>query len=175
MTSTVETQSRTQSTNRANLIRLVLLIVAIGKVLGALSTLVILFDDDPTIPGTDLGGLVISATIVLSVLFAVAALIFAIRGPIARAIIAIAGLALLDWLSYVPSVVKYWSDFPGPGFAGSMAIVQMLVLPAIAAAAIVLAWRGERLGLAAILALIPTIVFFLGVIAFGIGVAIYGF
>lgn len=175
MTDAAETQSRTQSTNRANLIRLVLLIVAIGKVLGALSSLVILFDDDPTIPGTDWGGLVISATIVLSVLFAVAALIFAIRGPIARAIIAIAGLALFDWLSYVPSVVKYWSEFPGPGYAGFMAIVQMMVLPTIAGAAIALAWRGERLGLAAVLALIPTIVFFLSVVAFGIGVAMYGF
>jgi hypothetical protein len=165
----------TQSTNRANLIRLILIIVAIGKVVSSLSSLVVLFDNDPGVPGTSWGGLVISATIALGPFLAAAALIFAVRGPIGRAIIAIAALALLDWLSYVPSVIKFWSEFPGPGYVGLHGIVQMVVLPILAVTAIILAWRGARLGLAASLALVPTLVNILGVIAFGIGVAIYGF
>jgi hypothetical protein len=168
-------QSRTKATNRANLLRLILIIVAIAKLTSAIGGLTVLFDGDPTVPGTSWGGLVVSAVIALSPLLALAALVFAIRGPIARAIIAIAGLALLDWLSYVPSVIMHWSDFPDPGLAGAVEIVQMVVLPLAAAAGAVLAWRGERLGLAALLALIPTIVFIVGVLTFGISIAIYGF
>jgi hypothetical protein len=166
---------RRQSTNRANLLRLILIVVAIGKVVSSLSNLVVLLDDDPGVPGTSWGGLVISAAIALGPFLAAAALIFAIRGPITRAIIAIAALALLDWLSYVPSVVKFWSEFPGPGFVGLHGIVQMVVLPILVVTAICLAWRGERIGLAAALALLPTVLNILGVVAFGIGVAIYGF
>jgi hypothetical protein len=157
-------QSRTKATNRANLLRLILIIVAIAKLTSAIGGLTVLFDGDPTVPGTSWGGLVVSAVIALSPLLALAALVFAIRGPIARA----------DWLSYVPSVIMHWSDFPDPGLAGAVEIVQMVVLPLAAAAGAVLAWRGERLGLAALLALIPTIVFIVGVLTFGISIAIYG-
>jgi hypothetical protein len=167
--------SRTKATNRANLLRLILIIVAIAKLTSALGGLAVLLDGDPTVPGTSWSGLVISAVIALSPLLALAALVFAIRGPIARAIIAIAGLALLDWLSYVPSVIMHWSEFPDPGFAGAVEIVQMVVLPLAASAGVLVAWRGERLGLAALLALIPTIVFIVGVLTFGISIAIYGF
>lgn len=164
-----------QSPNRVNLIRLLLLIVAIGKLVTSLTSLTILFDDDPNIPGTSWGGLVVSAVIVLSPFVAAAALFFAIRGPIARAIIPIGTLALLDWLSYVPSLVNHWPEYPSPGFVGVIEVVQMVALPLLVALAIALAWRGERLGLAAALALLPTFVNIAGVIAFGIGVAIYGF
>ncbi len=56
-----------------------------------------------------------------------------------------------------------------------MEVVQMVVLPIVAAVAIVLAWRGERLRQATGLAILPTVVYVAGVVAFGIGVAIYGF
>jgi hypothetical protein len=119
--------------------------------------------------------LAISATIALSPILAIIAFVCVLKGRIAGAIMAIAGLALLDWLSYVPSMVIHWPEFPGSGYAGFVGIVQMVVLPLLALAAIGLAWRGERLGLATLLALTPTAVFILGVLAFGIGVAIYGF
>lgn len=164
-----------QSPNRANLIRLLLIIVAIGKVVTSFTSSAVLFDPDPTIPGTSWGGLVISAVIVLSPILAAVALFFAIRGPIARAIIPIGALALLDWLSYVPSLVNHRSEFPTPGFMGVVEIAQFVVLPALVMLAVVLAWRGERLGLAAGLALLPTFVNIAGVIAFGVAVAIYGF
>ncbi len=156
-------------------LRVGLLIITIGKVVTSFTALTILFDDDPSIPGQSLGGIVISAVIALSPILAVAAFILALRGRIAAAVIAIAALALLDWLSYVPSVVHHWPEFPDPGFAGLMEIVQMAVLPLLAAAAIVLAWRGERLRLATALAILPTLVYVPGVLAFGVGVAIYGF
>jgi hypothetical protein len=47
--------------------------------------------------------------------------------------------------------------------------------PLIALAALYLARRNERLGLATLLVALPTIVFWLGVIAFAVSVMIYGF
>jgi hypothetical protein len=158
-----------------NWLRVILLIVAIGKVVTSVTALAILFDDDPGIPGQSLGGLAISATIAVSPILAIIAFVCALRGRIPWAIIAIAGLALLDWLSYVPSVANYWSEFPDPGFVGAVEILQIVVLPLLVATAIVLAWCRERLVLAAALAILPTLVFILGVVAFGIGVALYGF
>lgn len=158
-----------------NWLRVTVLIVAIGKVVTSVTALAFLFNDDPNIPGQSLEGLAIAATIALSPVLAIVAFVCALRGRITGAIMAIAGLALLDWLSYVPSVASHWSEFPDPGFVGVIEIVQIVVLPLLAASAIVLAWRGERLRLATGLALLPTLVFILGVFAFGIGVAIYGF
>ncbi len=163
------------SPNRANLLRLFLIVVAIGKVVTSVTALSILFDDDPSIPGQSLGGSAISATIALSPILAIIAFVCALRGRTSGAIITIAGLALLDWLSYVPSVANHWSEFPDPGFVGVVEILQIVVLPLLAVAAIVLAWRGERLVLATTLAILPTLVFILGVVAFGVGVALYGF
>jgi hypothetical protein len=165
----------TQAPVIPNWLRVILLIVAIGKVVTSVTALSILFDDDPSIPGQSLGGLAISATIAVSPILAIIAFVCALRGRTSGAIIAIAGLALLDWLSYVPSVANHWSEFPDPGFVGAVEILQIVVLPLLAAVAIVLAWRGERLVLAAALAILPTLVFILGVVAFGIGVALYGF
>ena len=156
-------------------LRVILLIITIGKVVTAFTALSVLFDNDPDIPGRSLGGLVISAVIALSPILAVAAFIHALRGRIAAAIIAIAALALLDWLSYVPSVANHWSEFPDPGFVGLVEIVQMVVLPLLAAAGIVLAWQGQRLRLATLFAILPTLAYVAGVLAFGMGVAIYGF
>ncbi len=155
--------------------RLVLLIVAIIEVVGSLTSLVILFDGDPSVPGTSPGGFVITATILLAPPVAIAALALAISGPLGATIISIALLGLLDWVSFVPSVANFWGEFPGSGFGGAHTIVQTIVLPLLGIAAIVLAWRGERLRLAATFAILPTLLNFLGVVAFAIGVAIYGF
>lgn len=97
---------------------------------------------------------------------------FAVRGQTALAIIAIASVSLLSWVSYLPSVVIHW----GSGELWNVeAAVMLVVLPALALMAVIMASRGRRLVLAAILATLPTIVNILAVIAFAIGVAIYGF
>jgi hypothetical protein len=156
-----------------NWLRVLLLIVTIGKIVSSLTDLAVLFDNDKIFSWG--GGLVIAATIALSPFLAVAAFVYVLRHRFAEAIIAIAGLALLDGLSYVPSIVNFWSEFPDPGYAGIVEIVQMVVAPIVAVVAMILAWRGNRLRLATTLALVPTLIYISGVVAFGIAFAIYGF
>ena len=155
--------------------RAVLLGVAIFELITSLSGLAVLFGDDPDVPGTTPGGLVISATILLIPLLAIAALVLAWKGQIARAIMAVAGVVLLKWASYLPSLVLHWADFPAGGAAGWFEVAQIALFPLLAIAAIVLAWRNERLGLAAALVAIPTIVDIIGIATFAIAVIMYGF
>lgn len=153
-------------------LNIVLMIFAAVQAFGHATDWVVLVDEDPTIPGPSLGGLVISAVIVLRPLIALAGLVFAARGQTALAIIAIASVSLLSWVSYLPSVVIHW----GSGELWNVeAAVMLVILPALALMAVVMAARGRRLVLAAILATLPTIVNILAVVAFAIGVAIYGF
>lgn len=86
-----------------------------------------------------------------------------------------AALILLTWVSYLPSVALHSLDI-----RGSLAVIliftfQIIVAPLLALAIIWLAVRGERLKLATALAIMPTLVAVLSVVAFGVGVALYGF
>ncbi len=172
---TAEAAAQTSEHPSEHRIRVALLIVAIIKIVGALSTLAILFDGDGRIPGPTPAGQLITATILLAAPVAIAAFVFALRGNIAFAIVAIALLVLLDWLSLLPSVAISWDGFPGSGYEGGLTVINVVVLPVLAIAAIILALRRTHLGLATLFAILPTILSALGVIAFGIGVAIYGF
>lgn len=90
----------------------------------------------------------------------------------ARCIIAAMALYDLWWfIDFLPS-------FSGPG--GSLInwldfFSIYMAAPLGGATALILAIKGERLKLAAILAFIPPIYWVLSVIAFGIAVMIYGF
>jgi hypothetical protein len=88
---------------------------------------------------------------------------------------ALAVVVLLDWLSYVPSATKFWSEFPGSGFGGLVSVLTLVIFPLLGAAAIILAQRGHKLGLATFLVILPTPLHILAVVAFGVSVAIYGF
>ena len=142
------------------------------QTLGSLQALPVLFDNDPSIPGTTPGGLLIAAVIVLSPLAAFSGFVFALKGQIRRAIMGIAGVSLLDWISYFPSFVIHWPDadllsFPGPFI--------FFLLPLCAPVAILLAWQWRWPKLAIALGLAPWLFRAAMVIAFGISVAIYGF
>jgi hypothetical protein len=152
--------------------RVVLVIVAAFQMLGSLQALPVLFDGDPKIPGTTPGGLLITATILLSPLAAVAGFIWALRRELDRAVMAVAGVSLLDWINYFPSFVIHWPDpslwsFPGPFI--------FFVLPLCAPIAMVLAWHRQWPKLAFGLAIAPWLFRAIMVIAFGISVMIYGF
>ena len=127
--------------------------------------------------GPDFTGWAFAVRIVLVPLLAIAALVFALMGDLPRAIMAIAAVVLATWLAEEITSFLYPPKSPGSfaGVLGVYAFLQRFVYPLIAIAAIVLAWRNERLVQAGLLASVPTILGALMVVAFGIGVLIYGF
>lgn len=152
--------------------RLFLLFAAAVEFLSALSDLPILFGDLSQVPGPGIGGAVIVAKIALLPLVALAALFFTIRGRMLYAVLTMAAGLLLTWASYLPSVAINGLELSGT--AGAATIYLVILVPLIALAAIVLALRG-RLTPAIVLAVLPTFIGIASAIAFGIGVAIYGF
>lgn len=90
------------------------------------------------------------------------------------AIIALALYNLWDFLDWLPSFSL--QDMAKATFHFLQNFVFTYIInPLASLAAIALAVMNRRLKLAALLAAVPTIHFWLNVLAFGIGVAIYGF
>ena len=82
---------------------------------------------------------------------------------------------LVGWISYLPSIQLHGLEMQGDG-AGGLFTFAMIILPPILVLAIAgLALSGKHLTLATLLAVLPTLISVLSVVAFGIGVAIYGF
>jgi hypothetical protein len=152
---------------------LLLIIIAAIEAFDGLSNVPILFGDISEIPGPGLGGTIIKAYIASHPLLALAALGFATVGRLRYAIMALGALALMTWLNFMPSVVRHGLDFRG--VSAFETPVRIIAFPLMGACAIALAARGRRLGLAALLVSIPTLYSIFAVIAFGIGVMIYGF
>ena len=80
----------------------------------------------------------------------------------------------MTWLNYMPSVVRLGFEFGG-FYTTVQGTAQIIAFPLMAACAIAYAARDRRLGIATALASLPTFSFWLGVITFAIGIAIYGF
>lgn len=159
----------------AGRLRLVLILLAVLETLGIFSTVAVLSGDLSDVPGRSFGGALVLLELVLTPVFAVAALIFAIRGNLRFAIVAIAGIAFLVALSYLPSAVLHGLHQDGSGLHGLHATAKLTLFPLLALAAIALALRNERLGLATALASVPMIAGVLGFVAFGLGVGLHGF
>ena len=106
-------------------------------------------------------------------MLALAALGFATVGRLPCAIIALGALVLMTWMNVMPSVVQHGLDFRG--VSAFETPVRIIAFPLMAACAIALAARKQRLGLAAALVSIPTLYSVVAMIAFGIGVLLYGF
>ena len=160
---------------------LLLLIVAIIELMGGVGALPILAGDLSEVPGPGLGGAIIIATIILRPIAAAVALFFLVRGNLPAALVSMAVVILVGWISFLPSVQLNGLELPEHGGApGEMAVTAMLVWEIFIKPVLVLAIAGlalaeRRLTLATILALLPTLISILSVVAFGIGVAIYGF
>ena len=173
MTDTVSVAPAAQTAKWA---RLLLLIAAMIEFLGGLGSLPILLGDLSEVPGPGLDGQIILAGIVLQPLLALAALFFTIRGKIPYALVAMAFIVLLSWLSYVPSVRLHGLDLSqGDAFTTTMLGWELIVAPVVALAVAGLALWEKHLTLATVLAVLPTLAHVLSVLAFGISVAIYGF
>ena len=152
---------------------LLLIIMAAIEAFDGLSHLPALFGNMSEIPGPGVGGAIIKAHIASHPLLALAALVFATVGRLRYAIMALGVLVLLTWLNFMPSVVRHGLDFRG--VSAFETPVRIIAFPLMAACAIALSARSQRLGLAVALVSIPTLYSVCAVIAFGIGIMIYGF
>jgi hypothetical protein len=155
--------------------RPVLIAAALIELLGAINDFPILFGDTSEIPGPGIGGAIIGAKIALKPFAAIAALYCAATGRIRHALVAMAIIILLTWLSFLPSVAIHGLDFEGSAWAVLNMVFQILLAPFLAAQVGALALVNRRIEFATALAVLPTLIGILGVAAFGIGVAIYGF
>ena len=155
-------------------LRIALIIVAIVEALDGLSSFPTLFGDMSEIPGPGLGGFLIKAHIASHLPLALAALIFAAIGRVRYAIIALGAVVAMTWLNYMPSVVLHGLQF-NSGFSALHTTAQIIAFPLMAACAIALAARNQRLAFATALVSIPTLFNVFGVIAFAISVSLYGF
>jgi len=169
MTATVDAPSRHRR------IRIALIVIAAIESLGALRDIpAIFYDFNPTTPLEKFAQGLGSVDHALALPLALAALYFAFAWRLRLAIAAIAIRILVTWLCDLPSIAIHgleWSlTFGGIEVAG-----YQLGAPLIGLAALYLARRNERLGLATILVALPTIFFWLGVLAFAISVMIHGF
>lgn len=146
---------------------LLLLIVALLEFLGGLGDLPILAGNLDEIPGPGLGGKIIVATIILRPIAAAAALFLLVRANLPGALVSMAVVILLGWISYLPSIQLHGLEMQGDG-AGGLFTFAMIILPPILVLAIAgLALTGKKLTLATILALLPTLISVLSVVAFG--------
>lgn len=152
---------------------LLLILIAAIEAFDGLAHLPALFGDISGIPGPGVGDAIIKADIALHPLLALTALALATVGRLRYAIMALGALALMNWLNYMPSVVRHGLDFGG--LAAFQTPLQIIAFPLMGVCAIALAARGERLGLATMLVGIPTLLDVVAVIAFAIGVFRYGF
>jgi hypothetical protein len=155
--------------------RLLLLIVALIEFLGGLGDLPILAGNLDEIPGPGLGGAIIIATIILQPIAAAAALFFIVRANITWALLSMAVVILLNWASFLPSIQLHGLDFGADGTGGLVTFVLVILPPILVLAIAGLALTNMRPTLASLLAVLPTFIDVLGKVAFGIGVAIYGF
>jgi hypothetical protein len=111
----------------------------------------------------------------LAPVIAGAALVLAIRNKVTHAIVALATLMLVNWLSELPSVAIHGMELTGNSSYLLVIVAQRILYPLLAIASISLALRNERLVTATVLTAIPMAVNWLGVVIFTIGVLLYGF
>lgn len=145
------------------------------EVFSGLSHYSTLFGDISKIPGFSPGGLTILASIVLHPILGLAAVAFALIRRLRLSIIALGLFALTQWASDMPSVIWHGFDLSGDAFVNAHAVFKIFLQPGIGLLAIAAAWRDRHLTLATVGVMLPTLVDTAGVVAFAIGVMLYGF
>lgn len=175
MSDTLAPAAPTAPATPATGLRAYLVVIAVVEALEGLFKIPILFGGDPEIPGPGWGGWAVTSELALSFPFALAALFFLRTHDLRRAIPFIAGIGLVRWISLLPSLVNHPADFPGAEIHGLVVVAQVMVFPLLMLMAIALCWKNERLPLAGLIATVPTIANWLGVTAFAVSVATYGF
>lgn len=111
--------------------------------------------------------------VALQPVLALVASYHALTGKLRIAILALAAMAIIELL--LKNIPLMGPGGFGDSLYGLLLFVQTYVLPVLCVVALWLAWQNRRLELAGVLAVLPTLAGILGVVVFGIGVAIYGF
>lgn len=114
------------------------------------------------------------AKLLIAPVLAGAALVLAIMRRLRPAIVALGILVLVAWAAELPSIAIHGFEFSAT-VPGALLIAQRLVYPVLAVAAIGLALRTERLGLATLLVSLPAIIAIAAILAFAAAVMMYGF
>jgi hypothetical protein len=156
-------------------VRVVLVIVGLVETLAALADLPGIFtnyEHDTAL--LKFAQALTSVRIAVSPLIAGAALYFALVGRVRHSIIALASLVLLLSLAELPSFAIHGLEL-SRDFTGIILALQRFVYPVLAVVAIVLAVKDRLLGLATLFAILPSLTAAAGVLAFALGVSIYGF
>jgi len=155
----------------AKWLRAGLIAVALLELLGSLSDLAAF----ASLPAEDRAPAhwLIMIDVVLQPILASVAAYCALKGKLRIAIMALASMAIVELLlRNIPLMGPTGLDASPYGL---VLFVQIYLLPALCVIALWLAWANRRLELAGVLAMLPTLSGILGVLAFGVGVAIYGF
>jgi exosortase/archaeosortase len=171
----MSTDSPTTLAPPSSRLRVAVIIFAIVETIGTLARLSI-FGDLSEYKDSGFAQWLLIAGIGIYPILAVAGLIFAIKGDLRRAIMALAAIVIVNWfMDDLPSMFMHGLEFLSGGFTGFHLFAQMIVFPLLAVVAFVLARRNERLWLALAFASLRTLSNIAAVIAFGIVVAIFGF
>jgi hypothetical protein len=140
--------------------------------INGLSGLPILFGDVAKVPGFAPGGLTIITWIVLHPLLGFAAFGRRLR----TGIMALASMALMEWVSDIPSLITHGLKLSGDdAFVVSLMVFKSIIQPTIAGTALAAAWLDRYLAAATIAVMLPTLVDVASVAAFAVSVILYGF
>jgi exosortase/archaeosortase len=170
----MSTDSPTPSPPSSKL-RAAVIILAIVETLGTLSSLTV-FGNLSEYRDSGFTQWLLIAGLGIYPILAIAALIFALKGNLDRAIMAIAAIVIVTWFADdLPSMFVHGLEFLMGGFGGLFLFGQTVVFPLLAVVAFVLARRNERMWLALFFASLSTLANIVRAIAFAIGVGIYGF
>lgn len=124
--------------------------------------------------GSGFSGVLTKIYVLTHPFFAVTALICALAGRVRWAVVAMAGVVLGRWLSYLPGsngslAAKGLYVLPQP------TIMLLIIPPVLAAGALALARSNQLLGLATLLVCVPVIYINYEMALFAIAVTIFGF
>ena len=153
-----------------------LMVVAAVETLGALSDLPgVFFQYDHPTALLRVAQALIKLKLALAAPLAGAALIYAVRTQPRVAIALLAFLVLVRWALDVPTSLVIHGFALSGGLPGLIVFAQYFIYPLLGLAALALAWRNQRLGIAVVLVGLPPFAGVAMIAAFAIGVAIYGF
>lgn len=151
---------------------IVLVLLGAMEALDASLAAKIFFGDMSLIHGTGFGRMLVAAHLAIHPILAFAVIVLALMGRIRFAIIALAVIALMACLRFIPTLFFDGFGLPtGPGEKG----IRLIALPLMAAGAIVLAARNKMLWLATALTGISTLYTQLIGVMFIFAVLIVGF